>query len=212
MMARLHRHTASATGTCGTPPAASTSSTGRTTPAAGHPRGQRPARGRARHRIRQRPACWTYMDKRITAEMTRTVVRPPHRARHQRQGLLHPRLPHRDPRRARTTRSGTSTTCGTSPTTHPGRFRASVFEFRPYPGTPDWHRLLATGRYTRRPAARLRRRRPHRRRRRRGDARNATSSTSRVDIQFGEADLRMVRNQLVILSREQHDRAATAHA
>lgn len=27
-----------------------------------------------------------------------------------------------------------------------GRFRASVFEFRPYPGTPEWHRLLATGR------------------------------------------------------------------
>lgn len=30
----------------------------------------------------------------------------------------------------------------------PGRFRASVFEYRPYPGTPDWHRLMATGRYT----------------------------------------------------------------
>jgi anaerobic magnesium-protoporphyrin IX monomethyl ester cyclase len=30
----------------------------------------------------------------------------------------------------------------------PGRFRASAFEYRPYPGTPDWHRLLATGRYT----------------------------------------------------------------
>lgn len=29
----------------------------------------------------------------------------------------------------------------------PGRFRASVFEYRPYPGTPDWHRLMATGRY-----------------------------------------------------------------
>ncbi|KUP95803.1 B12-binding domain-containing radical SAM protein [Thermobifida cellulosilytica] len=30
----------------------------------------------------------------------------------------------------------------------PGRFRSSVFEFRPYPGTPEWRRLLATGRYT----------------------------------------------------------------
>jgi radical SAM superfamily enzyme YgiQ (UPF0313 family) len=30
----------------------------------------------------------------------------------------------------------------------PGRFRASVFEFRPYPGTPEWARLIATGRYT----------------------------------------------------------------
>ena len=28
-----------------------------------------------------------------------------------------------------------------------GSFRASVFEFRPYPGTPEWHRLMATGRY-----------------------------------------------------------------
>lgn len=30
----------------------------------------------------------------------------------------------------------------------PGRFRASAFEYRPYPGTPDWNRLMATGRYT----------------------------------------------------------------
>lgn len=30
----------------------------------------------------------------------------------------------------------------------PGTFRASVFEFRPYPGTPEWTRLMATGRYT----------------------------------------------------------------
>lgn len=30
----------------------------------------------------------------------------------------------------------------------PGRFRASAFEYRPYPGTPDWHRLMATGQYT----------------------------------------------------------------
>lgn len=28
----------------------------------------------------------------------------------------------------------------------PGRFRASAFEYRPYPGTPDWHRLMVTGR------------------------------------------------------------------
>lgn len=27
----------------------------------------------------------------------------------------------------------------------PGRFRCSAFEYRPYPGTPDWHRLLAAG-------------------------------------------------------------------
>ncbi|MGW5259717.1 B12-binding domain-containing radical SAM protein [Microbispora sp. NPDC004025] len=29
-----------------------------------------------------------------------------------------------------------------------GTFRASVFQFRPYPGTPEWGRLMATGRYT----------------------------------------------------------------
>ncbi len=29
----------------------------------------------------------------------------------------------------------------------PSRFRASVFEFRPYPGTPEWDRLIATGNY-----------------------------------------------------------------
>lgn len=28
-----------------------------------------------------------------------------------------------------------------------GRFRASVFEFRPYPGTPEWHRIIASGQY-----------------------------------------------------------------
>ena len=30
----------------------------------------------------------------------------------------------------------------------PGHFRCSAFEFRPYPGTPEWHRLLATGKYS----------------------------------------------------------------
>jgi anaerobic magnesium-protoporphyrin IX monomethyl ester cyclase len=29
-----------------------------------------------------------------------------------------------------------------------GRFRCSVFEFRPYPGTTEWSRLLTTGRYS----------------------------------------------------------------
>jgi anaerobic magnesium-protoporphyrin IX monomethyl ester cyclase len=31
--------------------------------------------------------------------------------------------------------------------TQPGTFRCSAFEFRPYPGTPEWNRLLATGHY-----------------------------------------------------------------
>lgn len=29
-----------------------------------------------------------------------------------------------------------------------GSFRCSIFEFRPYPGTPEWSRLMATGKYT----------------------------------------------------------------
>lgn len=29
-----------------------------------------------------------------------------------------------------------------------GRFRCSVFEFRPYPGTPEWSRLIKSGRFT----------------------------------------------------------------
>lgn len=29
-----------------------------------------------------------------------------------------------------------------------GDFRASVFEFRPYPGTPEWNRLIASGEYS----------------------------------------------------------------
>jgi radical SAM superfamily enzyme YgiQ (UPF0313 family) len=32
--------------------------------------------------------------------------------------------------------------------TDPGRFRCSVFEFRPYPGTTEWRRLLASGHYS----------------------------------------------------------------
>lgn len=30
----------------------------------------------------------------------------------------------------------------------PGHFRCSIFEFRPYPGTPEWKRLLASGKYS----------------------------------------------------------------
>jgi radical SAM superfamily enzyme YgiQ (UPF0313 family) len=88
----------------------------------------------------------------------------------------------------------------------PGRFRASVFEFRPYPGTPEWHRLTSTGRY---------------------DARQLLAYTAvdltdsgldeamrgrdefnfSVNIQFGEAELAYVRRRLVELSREQYERS-----
>jgi radical SAM superfamily enzyme YgiQ (UPF0313 family) len=89
----------------------------------------------------------------------------------------------------------------------PGRFRASVFEFRPYPGTPEWHRLIATGRYD--PQHLL--------------AYTAVDLTGSgldeamrsrdefnfsVNIQFGEATINEVRDRLVELSREQHQRNA----
>ncbi|WP_442856412.1 B12-binding domain-containing radical SAM protein [Frankia sp. CcI6] len=84
----------------------------------------------------------------------------------------------------------------------PGNFRASVFEFRPYPGTPEWDRIVATGRYQ--PAQLL--------------AYTAVDLTEggldeamrgrdefnfSVNIQFGEATVDEVRAALVELSREQ---------
>lgn len=87
----------------------------------------------------------------------------------------------------------------------PGWFRASVFEFRPYPGTPEWDRLLASGAYT--PEQLL--------------DYTAVDLTDRgleaamrgrdgfnfsVNIQFGSAPLERVRDRLVELSREQYAR------
>ena len=90
----------------------------------------------------------------------------------------------------------------------PGRFRASVFEFRPYPGTPEWHRLIATGRYSARQlldytavdltAGGL------------DEAmRGRDEFNFSVNMQFGEASVDEVRSRLVELSREQHQRNQT---
>ncbi|MFH0242680.1 B12-binding domain-containing radical SAM protein [Streptomyces sp. HK10] len=91
----------------------------------------------------------------------------------------------------------------------PGRFRASVFEFRPYPGTPEWNRLIATGRYT--PGQLM--------------AYTAVDLTGdgldeamrardefnfSTGIQFGEATVNEVRGRLVSLSRAQHARTVAA--
>lgn len=89
----------------------------------------------------------------------------------------------------------------------PGRFRSSVFEFRPYPGTPEWHRLMATGRHT--PAELM-------------DYTPIDLTEQGVDeamrardefnfssnIQFGEASVDEVRAALVELSRGEHGRRA----
>jgi anaerobic magnesium-protoporphyrin IX monomethyl ester cyclase len=91
----------------------------------------------------------------------------------------------------------------------PGQFRASVFEYRPYPGTPDWHRLVATGRYN--PA----------------DLLNYTavdltndgvdeSMRERdefnfsVNLQLSDASIDYVRANLVRLAHGQHDRKGGA--
>lgn len=91
----------------------------------------------------------------------------------------------------------------------PGRFRASVFEFRPYPGTPEWHRLIATGQYDPKQLLDY-------------TAVDLTGSgldeamrgrdefNFSVNIQFGEASVSEVRERLVELSREQYQRSGAA--
>lgn len=91
----------------------------------------------------------------------------------------------------------------------PGRFRSSVFEFRPYPGTPEWNRLVATGDYT--PDQLL-------------DYTAVDLTDHGVDeamrardefnfssgIQFGEATVQEVRAALVNVSRSEHERRTAA--
>lgn len=93
----------------------------------------------------------------------------------------------------------------------PGRFRASVFEFRPYPGTPEWQRLIATGQYE--PGQLL-------------DytavdltaggvdeaMRGRDEFNFSVNLQFGEATVDEVRARLVELSRAQFERSQGAAA
>jgi radical SAM superfamily enzyme YgiQ (UPF0313 family) len=91
----------------------------------------------------------------------------------------------------------------------PGRFRASVFEFRPYPGTPEWHRLVSSGEYEPKQlldytAVDLT-----------GDGLDETMRERdefnfSVNIQFGEASVHEVRKRLTELSREQYQRSRAA--
>ncbi len=149
-----------------------------------------------------------YMGKRITPEMTRTVVR---------------RLTERGinvkgyfilgfPTESRADLDATVRLVHDlwDITDHqPGRFRASVFEFRPYPGTPEWQRLLATDAFTPRQLLNY----------------TAVDLTSdgldeamrgrdefnfSVNLQFGEATVAEVRHQLTELSRAQYERTKAA--
>ncbi|MEU1734814.1 radical SAM protein [Streptosporangium sp. NPDC020145] len=84
-----------------------------------------------------------------------------------------------------------------------GAFRASVFQFRPYPGTPEWERLMATGRYATEQLldyapvdlgaedAALR-------------GRDEFNFSSR--LQFGEATEEEIHRHLADLARAQHSR------
>lgn len=90
-----------------------------------------------------------------------------------------------------------------------GSFRASIFEFRPYPGTPEWDRLMATGKYTPTQLSAY-------------DAVDLTQGgldeamrgrdefNFSVNIQFGEATVEEVQAVLTELSVEQYTRRAPA--
>jgi anaerobic magnesium-protoporphyrin IX monomethyl ester cyclase len=88
----------------------------------------------------------------------------------------------------------------------PGNFRASVFEFRPYPGTPEWQRLIMSGKYSQQhlldyTAVDL------------TDGGVDESMRGRdefnfsVNIQFGEATVNEVRDCLTEVSQEQFQRS-----
>lgn len=145
-----------------------------------------------------------YIDKRITPEMTLSVVR---------------RLAERGigvkgyfifgfPGETREEMDATERlvhTCWEISDRAGGRFRASAFEFRPYPGTPEWTRLMATGKYS--PAQLL-------------DYAPVDLTSGGVDqalfgrdefnfstnLPLSEASIDVVRAKLVAVAHEQHAR------
>jgi Radical SAM superfamily/B12 binding domain len=146
-----------------------------------------------------------YMGKRITPEMTRSVVRRLTERGISVKGYFILGFPTE-------TREELNATVRlvydlwAITDSEPGRFRASVFEFRPYPGTPEWQRLIATGQYQ--PQHLL--------------DYTAVDLTSggvdeamrgrdefnfSVNIQFSEATVDEVRARLTDLSREQYRRS-----
>lgn len=87
-----------------------------------------------------------YMGKRITADMTRSVVRRLTQHGISVKGYFILGFPSE----TRTELADTARLVydlWDIAGNQPGRFRASVFEFRPYPGTPEWHRLILSGQY-----------------------------------------------------------------
>lgn len=87
----------------------------------------------------------------------------------------------------------------------PGSFRASAFEFRPYPGTPEWHRLVNTHGYD--PAALLDY--EHVDLTAEGaseEMRTRDEFNFSVNLQFGEAPVQLVRERLAEIVTGQHQR------
>ncbi|MFC4009617.1 B12-binding domain-containing radical SAM protein [Nonomuraea purpurea] len=86
---------------------------------------------------------------------------------------------------------------------HSGTFRASVFQFRPYPGTPEWGRLMADDRYT---AEQLLNYTPVDLGAEDAALRGRDEFNFSSGIQFGEATEDEIHQHLAELAREQHAR------
>jgi anaerobic magnesium-protoporphyrin IX monomethyl ester cyclase len=110
-----------------------------------------------------------YIDKRITPDMTRRVVRRLTEHGIKVKGYAILGFPTESLEEMRATERHLHDLWETADDAA-GDFRASVFEFRPYPGTPEWHRD-GDRQLHRRAAAQLRARRSHIARSRRRDAR-----------------------------------------
>lgn len=92
----------------------------------------------------------------------------------------------------------------------PARFRASVFEFRPYPGTPIWQQLLSDG-YD--PKTLLAYDDVDLTEHGADDGmRQRDEFNFSVGVQFGDVPLHKLRATLAALTREQHARNTTAGA
>ncbi|GAA5175485.1 radical SAM protein [Pseudonocardia eucalypti] len=150
------------------------------------------------------PRMLDLIDKRIRPDMTRTVVRRLAERGINVKGYFILGLPTETATEIDTTVALVRELWDTTEPL-PGRFRASVFEYRPYPGTPDWQRLIATGRYT--PVQLL-------------DyqpidltsdgldesMRGRDEFNFSVNLPLADAPLDYIRDQLVALTRDQHAR------
>lgn len=87
----------------------------------------------------------------------------------------------------------------------PGAFRASVFQFRPYPGTPEWTRLMGTGRYS---AEQLLNYTPVDLGTDDAALRGRDEFNFSSGLQFGEATEEEIHQHLSDLARAQHARGA----